>query len=229
MKRLLAAIIVALLALLAVLTAHADDSTQPGAESPLPATRASLDVISHIQQQLHGINSVESDFVETKNLAMLNHTLNITGHIGLAKPDRMIWIVRTPVKYAVRIEGDEVKQWDEDTNKVDTVHLGGDPTFKAVSEQIQAWFLGDYKVLGDSYTVYQLQQQPVSLAFVPNPQSVISKLIKRIDLTFNPEETYIDTLVIRETGGDVTSIHFINSRINQPVPPSAWEMPPNEP
>lgn len=202
--------------------------TQPADAPAVPTTRASMDVISHIQKQLHGITSVESDFVEEKNLAMLNHTLRISGHIGLAKPDRLIWIVREPVKYAVRIEGEEVEQWDEDTNHVDVIHLGGDPTFKAVSEQIQAWFLGNYKVLGDSYDVYLTQQQPVSLAFIPNGQSMVSKLIKRIDLTFNPDETYIDTMVLRETGGDVTTIHFINTRVNQPVSEGTWEMPPNE-
>ena len=51
--------------------------------------------------------------------------------------------------------------------RVDVIHLGGDPTFKAISEQIQAWFLGDYKALGDSYDVYLTQPQPVSLAFIP--------------------------------------------------------------
>jgi outer membrane lipoprotein-sorting protein len=210
-------------------TAGADGpSSQPEDAPGLPTTRASMDVIAHIQKQLHGITSVESDFVEHKNLAMLNHTLTISGHIGLAKPDRLIWIVREPVKYAIRIEGDEVRQWDEDTNHVDVIHLGGDPTFRAVSEQIQAWFLGDYKVLGDSYDVYLTQAQPVALAFIPNVQSMVSKLIKRIDVTFNPDETYIDTMVLRETGGDVTTIHFINTRVNQPIPEGAWEMPPNE-
>jgi outer membrane lipoprotein-sorting protein len=203
-------------------------ATQPADAPGLPTTRASMDVIAHIQKQLHGITSVESDFVEEKNLAMMNHTLKISGHIALAKPDRLIWIVREPVKYAVRIEGDEVEQWDEDTNRVDVIHLGGDATFKAVSEQIQAWFLGDYKVLGDSYDVYLTQKQPVSLAFVPNGQSMVSKLIKRIDLKFNADETYIDTMVLRETGGDVTTIHFINSRVNQPISEGTWEMPPNE-
>ena len=50
-------------------------STQPDDAPGLPTTRASMDVISHIQKQLHGISSVESDFVEHKKLAMLDHTL----------------------------------------------------------------------------------------------------------------------------------------------------------
>ena len=214
---------------LAVGIAAADGpATQKVRVPALPTTRASMDVIAHIQKQLHGITSVEADFVEQKTLSMLNHTLTIRGHLGLAKPNRLIWIVREPVKYAIRIEGDEVQQWDEDTNRVDVIHLGGDPTFKAVSEQIQAWFLGNYRVLGDSYDVYLTGQQPVSLAFMPNGQTMVSKLIKRIDLTFNGGETYIDTMVLWETGGDVTTIHFINSRVNQPINEGTWEMPPNE-
>ncbi|HEY1921500.1 MAG TPA: outer membrane lipoprotein carrier protein LolA, partial [Tepidisphaeraceae bacterium] len=169
-------------------------ATQPSPDASLPTTRATLEVVQHLQKQLHGINTVDSDFVETKKLAMLNHTLVIKGHVGLAKPDRLIWIVRQPVRYAVRIEGDEVQQWDEDTNKVETIHLGGDPTFRAISQQIQAWFLGDYKLLGDNYDLYVTQQQPLSLAFMPHGDSAVTKLIKRIDLTFIADETYIDTM-----------------------------------
>ncbi len=69
--------------------------------------------------------------------------------------------------------------------EVKTVNLGGDPTFKAVTQQMQAWFLGDYKALGDSYDVYVNAQQPLSLGFVPNDSTMVSKLISRIDLTFS--------------------------------------------
>jgi len=203
-------------------------TTQPSDSPPAPTTRASIEVIAHLQKQLHGINTVDADFIEQKNLAMLNHTLTIRGHLGLAKPDRLIWIVRQPVKYAVRIEGDEVRQWDEDTNHVQVIHLGGDPTFKAVSEQIQAWFLGDYKALGESYDLYLTQEQPVSLAFMPKGNSAVTKILKRIDLTFDAPETYIDTMVVREAGGDTTTIKFINVHVNQPINDETWEMPPHD-
>jgi len=202
-------------------------TTQPSDPS-MPTTRATLEVIEHLQKNLHGINSVDSEFTEEKKLAMLDHTLHIKGRVGLAKPDRLIWVVEEPVKYAVRIEGEEVQQWDEDTNHVETIHLGGDPTFKAVSEQIQAWFLGNYKLLGDSYDLYVTQEQPLSLAFLPKGQTAVTKLIKRIDITFNAEETYIDTMVISEAGGDLTSIRFVNAQVNQRVKPENWEMPPHE-
>ncbi len=84
-----------------------------------------MEIIQGVQQHLKGIASIEADFNEEKKLAMLDHTLNIDGHMGLEKPDRLIWIVRDPVKYAVRIAGDEVSQWDEDTNRGEDGESGG--------------------------------------------------------------------------------------------------------
>jgi outer membrane lipoprotein-sorting protein len=203
-----------------------------GAQTTNPATqpiRASMQIIEGVQQHLKGITSVEADFVETKQLAMLDHTLTISGHMALQKPDGLIWIVRDPVKYAIRIVGDEVSQWDEDTNHVDIVHLGGDPTFKAITQQMQAWFLGNYKALGDSYDVYVNTDTPLSLRFVPNSTTMVAKLIKRIDLTFSSDENYIQTMVISEAGGDVTSLTFSSTRVNQPISGQTWEMPPHAP
>jgi outer membrane lipoprotein-sorting protein len=197
-------------------------------ESTGPATRASMDVIEHVQHQLKDVSSVEADFVEKKNLAMLKHTLTIKGHLALQKPDRLIWIVREPVKYAVRIVGDEVRQWDEDTNHVEVIHLGGDPTFKAISQQMQAWFLGNYKDLGDSYEVLLLSREPLSLSFVPKASQMVAKIITSVDLTFNKDVVYIDTMVVRETGGDTTTIRFLNPKVNQAIAGEAWEMPPKE-
>ena len=193
-----------------------------------PATRASMDDIQRVQRQLKDVASIEGDFVEKKNLAMLNHTLTIKGHLAIQKPDKLIWIVNEPVKYAVRIVGDEVRQWDEDTNHVDVIHLGGDPTFKAISQQMQAWFLGNYAALGDDYDVMLLSKEPLALSFVPKSTTAVSKIISSVDMKFNQDLTYIDTMTVREAGGDTTAIQFISPRMNQPIADVVWEMPPNE-
>jgi outer membrane lipoprotein-sorting protein len=210
---------------LGILATTFAQATRPDDSTP-QATRASMDIIEHVQKNLKTVGTVEADFDEEKTLAMLNHTLSIRGHLALQKPDWLIWIVKAPVRYAVRIEGDEVRQWDEDTNNVQVIHLGGDPTFKAISEQIQAWFLGNYKALGDSYDVMLLKNDPLTLQFLPRSDTMVSKILKSVDLTFNHDVTYIDSMVIRETGGDTTTIQFLNSKVNQPIAADTWEMPP---
>jgi outer membrane lipoprotein carrier protein len=212
-------------------TAFVSNPSDPPATQPAPTSapvKASMELISHLQTQLKTVSSIEADFVQEKQLSLLKHKLTIKGHFALLKPDKLIWIVREPVKYAIRIEGDEIRQWDEDTNKVQVIHLGGDPTFQAVNQQLQAWFMGDYKTLGDNYEADLLAEHPLQLAFRPKGDAMMSKVIKQIDLTFGKSEMYVDRMVIRESGGDVTTLQFLNTQLNQPIPKEIWEIPPHE-
>jgi len=201
------------------------------AQSPIatsaPTTRASDEVLSRIQRQLASVKTVQSDFIQEKKLTVFNRTMTIRGQLALQRPTRLLWTVSDPVKYAIRVEGDEVCQWDEDTNRVQVIHIGGDPTFRAIFEQFQAWFMGNYSSVSQSYdVVVQSDRPPVSLSFTPKPGSAMAKIVQGVDLTFGSEESYISTLVVHEAGGDTTNIRFLNTQLNQPIKDEAWEIPP---
>ena len=191
--------------------------------SPQPAPR---ELLAHIQQQLRTVDTMQADFVQKKHLAMLKHTLTITGQFAMQKPNKVVWIVNEPTRYAIRVDGEEITQWDQDTNKVQVIHVGGDPTFKAITEQIQAWFLGDYKVLEQSYDVFLLADNPLSLRFSPKAGTMVSKLVKNIEVTFGKDEMQIDTMVVNETSGDSTTLKYSNVSLNQPIKSDTWEIPP---
>ncbi len=215
-----------ILLLIAVQVALADGPTT--APATQPARPASPELLERVQKDLQTVNTVEADFVQEKNLAMLNHKLIIKGHFALEKPDHVVWIVREPVKYAISVKGDLVKQWDEDANTVQVIHLGGDPTFKAISEQINAWFMGDYKALAAGYDVTVISDTPLTLGFSPKADSMVAKMLGQISIAFGKEGKYIDTMVIRETSGSVTTLHYIDPKINEPVKKEIWEIPPHD-
>jgi outer membrane lipoprotein carrier protein len=201
-------------------------TTAPAATQPADPQPASRELLAHIQKQLRTVDTMQADFVQKKHLSMLKHTLVITGRLAMKKPNKVIWIVNEPTKYAIRVDGEELIQWDDDTNKVEVIHLGGDPTFKNITEQIQAWFLGDYKVLEKSYDVYLLSEKPLSLRFAPQAGSMVAKLVKNIEITFGNDETQVDKMVINETTGDSTALVYSNTRLNQPIAENTWEIPP---
>jgi outer membrane lipoprotein carrier protein len=192
------------------------------------AKPASQELLERVQKQLQDVNTVQADFVQSKKLAVMNHLLVIKGRFALEKPDHVIWIATSPVKYAVSVKGDEVRQWDEDTNQVQVMHLGGDPTFKAISDQINSWFMGDYKKLAEGYDVTVAHENPLTLAFAPKGNSMVAKMLKQIEVTFGKESKYIDTMVIRETSGSVTTLKYSNVRINEPIGKETWEIPPHD-
>jgi outer membrane lipoprotein carrier protein len=219
-------IAVLLAAAISPLLSLADPPAAPAASQPSDPQPASRDLLAHIQSQLRTVDTMQADFIQKKRLAMLKHTLTISGKFAMQKPNKVVWIVNQPTRYAIRVDGDEITQWDEDTNKVQVIHVGGDPTFKAITEQIQAWFLGDYKTLEQSYDVYLLADKPLALRFAPKAGTMVSKLVKNIEVTFGKEQTQIDTMVVNETSGDSTTLKYDNVQLNQPITSNTWEIPP---
>ena len=216
-----------LLAVAAVAMGAAGTSTSAPAGAT-KAAAASQELLNHVQDQLRTVGSVEADFVQEKTLAMFEHSVTISGHFAMQKPDRLMWIVKKPVRYAIRIEGSEIRQWDQDTKKVSVIQLGGDPVFKAVADQIQAWFMGDYKVLLQTFDVQLQSRTPLVLGLVPKPDSVPAKMFKQIDMAFGKDEKYIDTITLMESGGDVTKLTFIEPKLNEKIQSETWEIPPRE-
>jgi outer membrane lipoprotein-sorting protein len=198
----------------------------PPATQPADPPIASHELLEGVQKKLLTVTSIQADFTQQKRLTVMKHTLNIRGTFAMQKPDKFVWSVQEPVRYAIRVEGDEIRQWDEDTNKVQVIHAGGDPTFKAITDQIQSWFLGDYKSLEQSYDVFQLGEKPLSLRFAPRGESMVSKLIKNIEVTFDEKGLQIDKMVIHETSGDLTTINYSNVHLNEPINADTWEIPP---
>jgi outer membrane lipoprotein-sorting protein len=213
--------------------ASAQATTRPTtspATSPAPtqlSAQETLQVLKTIQQKLGNVQSLQANFTEEKIIiGMFKSKLVLTGHYALQKPGSVIWVVDKPVRYAVRVIGSEVRQWDEDSKKVQTIDLGGDPTFKAISQQLQAWFLGDFDKLKGDFDAQVASQNPLTIQFKPKPGSMTASLMASIDVVFNKDVTNIDTMVIREADGNVSTIHSTDVRLNQPLGADVWEIPP---
>lgn len=200
-------------------------ATQPTTQ---PAKPASPELLKQVQERLKNVKTVQSEFTQEKDLAVLKHKLLIKGTFALEQPDRVIWNVREPVRYVIRVEGDEVRQWDQDTNKVKTIHVGADPTFKAITEQIQAWFLGDYAALSQTYDVDVVGENPLALGFTPKPGTMVSKVLQHVDVGFGDGDAYINKMVVREASGSVTTLDFLDPKLNEAIPPTTWEIPPHD-
>ena len=205
-------------------------STQPGSlPASQPAARpASPEVLKQVQERLKKVKTVQSEFTQEKDLAVLKHKLLIKGTFALEQPNRVVWNVREPVRYMIRVEGDEVRQWDQDTDKVKTIHVGNDPTFKAVTEQIQAWFLGDYEALSQTYDVSVIGENPLSLGFTPKAGTMVGKVLQHVNVGFGQGDAYINRMVVREASGGVTTLDFLAPTLNEPIPPRTWEIPPRD-
>lgn len=192
-----------------------------------PVAPSDTEYLTELQQHLREVKTVRADFEQEKKLAIFDRTMEIKGEMALERPKRMVWHVRAPVRYSILMQDDTVRQWDEDTDRVQTLHLAKNPALKAVFSQFRAWFLGDYQSIEQAYDVVIVKREPPCLRFAPKPDSAMADMVERIQMTMSKDRRSIDNIVIEEKGDDTTTIRFLNTQLNQAIRQDVWEIPPH--
>jgi len=182
------------------------------------------ELLARLEERAAELRTLKADFVQEKHLAVLDRPLVLKGTLLMQKPDHFSWIVREPLGYAMVIRGDVVHQWNEDTGQVDKISLSENPHFQMAIRQLRDWLSGSYRsILGD-YAVSVVGQEPLRLRFVPRDTAVPRELIESVTIEFERDERYVHEIKIVERSGDWTLLTFVDTLLNDPIAPSAWDV-----
>jgi len=193
--------------------------------SEKPAGQPDMAVfLAELGKRVSDFSTLKTDFLQEKEMAMFKDKLVMKGRIYLQKPNKVAWHVDSPVRYSVLITDKVIRQWDEDTNRVQEISLAKNPIFQNVLNQITVWFSGDYSSLLAVNDIRQVQNDPLVLEFVPQEKNAARKVIKSITITFRDDGKYLRQIRIKEVSGDVTTIIFLNTLLNVPLDSASFEV-----
>ncbi len=178
-----------------------------------------------LESALSDVKTVRTRFVQEKKMALFKKPMITKGSILLEMPDKLMWKVEAPIKYVLLIDGQQAKQWDGETKKTVRIALADQPVFAAVTQQLRAWFTGNYRVLSKDYTIKKIEGKQFAFEFVPKPDLPQTKMLKRITVTFQKDKKYIQLFQIEETGGDLTTMLFEETSINAEIDKKEWDLP----
>lgn len=182
------------------------------------------DLLSRLGKKASGFKTLKTDFVQEKELAMFKNKITIKGRIYIQKPNQLAWHVDKPVRYSVLITDKSIRQWDEETDRVQEISLAKNPVFQNVVNQLTVWFSGDYSSLVGDNDVRLVKNSPVTLDFIPKESNAAKKIIKSVTIVFREDEKYVERITINEQSGDVTVIIFRNTVLNAPLDESSFEV-----
>lgn len=180
--------------------------------------------MSELGKRASDFKSLKTDFVQEKRMAMFKEKMVMKGRIYLQKPSRIAWHVDSPVRYSVLITDKLIRQWDEDSDKVQEISLAKNPIFQNVLNQMNVWFSGEYGTMLDTNTVKILKNDPLVMEFIPKEGNIAKKVIRNITITFRSDQKYLQQIRILENSGDVTTIRFSNTQLNPPLNNSNFEV-----
>jgi outer membrane lipoprotein-sorting protein len=188
----------------------------------------SKEAVSPIDTQidLPDIATLQAEFTQTKQIALLRHRAVITGELYIEKKNgRMAWHVASPIRYSCVITNESLTQWDIDSNRQVTLSADRYPWLKVLSRNMEDWFSGNFRSMSSEFTAKAGGKHETLMT--ARPGSRIAEFIRSIEFHFSDDGSSISRVIFTEVNGDTTDIAFSNIRINQPIPAEKWKVKPN--
>lgn len=182
------------------------------------------ELMRRLSAEFAAIQTVQTGFVETKQIRILEQEIKLTGRLAIEKPERLAWRVETPLACTLIISDGRVKQWDEDSQSVQSFSSRSNPIFAMVLDQMQNWFSGNFVTLQDDYNVTVQQENPLILSFNPHADSPNANAIRQVCVTIRDDLRYVQSIQIEDSSGDVTDMQFVDTLLNEDVPPETWRI-----
>ena len=162
------------------------------------------------------VNSIESDFIQEKNLSILSNRIISKGHFIYKKENNIRWEYLQPYRYLIIISNNKIfikedqsqKQYDIQSNKM----------FQEMNKFISGCIQGDIlKNEQDFKTGYFENEKSYFVTLMPR-QEAMRKMLNEVQIWFNKEDLTVSCINMVEAGGDYTKIDFINKRLNTEIP-----------
>jgi outer membrane lipoprotein-sorting protein len=187
--------------------------------APLRAATATDAVLARLAAAAAGVETAQGRVRQEKRLEMFKDTVVSRGRFAYRSPDRLRWELTEPVASGFSITGPAGRRWHGLTGRAEPFTLANDPMMRVVAGQILASVRADFAPLQKEYRVSVASESPVTLVLEP---LVANPFVERVTVTFAKGAAHVESVVVREKGGDQTTFSFTDVEVNKPIPDGAF-------
>lgn len=200
------AIIISLAFILASLTAHAQ-----GGEAQMR---------QKIAATAQAMKTMQCDFVQTKQLRMLNDKMVSEGRMYYSQKDKLRWEYTKPYQYIFILNGDRVLL--KNKQRSDVIDVAQNKLFREIARIMMGSVVGDCLNDERTFKVSLVQSGGEWMATLVPQRKDMKQMFQRIVLHFDQQQGVVNRVVLTERGGDETTIELKNIRKNETIAPSLF-------
>ena len=203
---------------MAVLCAIVAAATQVQAAAPVTLAQ----VIKKVQEQQKNTRTLQADFRQEKELALLAQPEVSTGTFIYSKPNNVLWSYSAPKRVQMAIANGTLTTYYPELNKAERVDVKRfeDRIFKYMGASGAIDELARYF----DFTFTDSKSKPAFVLDLTPKNRAVAKRVQRIKIWID-KQTYLTSKVEYVEGdGDVTRYEFTNIRINENVPASRFAL-----
>jgi outer membrane lipoprotein-sorting protein len=179
-------------------------------------------VIKKVQEQQKATHTLQADFRQEKELALLAQPEVSTGTFIYSRPSNVLWTYTAPKRVQMVIANGVMTTYFPELGKAEKIDVKRfeDRIFKYMGASGAIDELARYF----DFTFTDSKAKPVWVLDLTPKTRAVSKRVQRIKIWIDKKTYLTSKIEYVEGDGDVTRYEFTNIRINEPVPPSRFAL-----
>lgn len=185
------------------------------------------EVIKHVQEQQRSTNTLQADFRQEKELALLSKPEVSTGTFVYSKPNNVLWSYDAPKRVQMLITNGKLTTFYPELNKAEMLDV------KRFEDRIFK-YMGATGAIDElaRYFDFTFTNKPSEATYVLDlkPKTgTVAKRVQRIKLWIDKKSYLTSKIEYVEGDGDITRYEFKNIKVNAPIPQGRFvlNLPPN--
>jgi outer membrane lipoprotein-sorting protein len=158
------------------------------------------------------VSTIESDFVQEKNLSVLSNKIVSKGHFCYKKDNNIRWEYQQPYRYLIIISNGKIFVRDDNTQK--QYDIQSNKMFQEMNKFISGCIQGDILHNDRDFTInYFEDERHYFVSLVPRAE-MMRNMLNEVQIWFSRTDLTVTRINMVEPGGDYTNIAFTNKKLN---------------
>jgi outer membrane lipoprotein-sorting protein len=187
----------------------------PAAAASKPAPVTIESVVKKVQEQQKRTQTMQADFKQEKEMALLSNPEVSNGTFVFSKPNNVLWSYDAPKRVQMLITGGTMTTYYPELNKAERVDVKRfeDRIFKYMGASGAIDELSRYF----DFTFTDTSTSPFWVLDLLPKSKVIARRLRHIKIWIEKDTYLTSKFEYVEGDGDVTRYEFTNIKVNQPI------------
>ncbi len=167
------------------------------------------------------VESIQADFVQEKNMAILARPLLSTGKFLYQAPDSLRWEYFTPLHSVLLMDNGQIRKFVKKDGQFVEERGMGLNAMQVVMQEITGWLDGE---ITDTPTFLAEQIDTTRIVLTPR-EAALAKIISRIELKLLDQSGLMESVILYEGEDSYTKMDFSDALLNKQIPEMTFREP----
>ncbi len=200
--------------------------------SPTQAEQPALPAEAEaVWQAMNQVGSLQARFTQRRSSSLLQAPLISTGQLQFQRPDKLAWIVETPGRSLMVVDGSTVGLSYPDLGVQETMDLAGDPDAERLVRSMMVWLAGDLQQVLADYQVHWSsagaeETAPGTLhrATLQPRDPTMAALVSSLELCIGGDPLRVLAVAMLEPDGDRVDIKLHDVQLDPQLSAGAFSL-----